>query len=55
LRLAEEGADLAISYRFHTKEAEEVVAGIGSFGRRGLLRPTRETKLFLAIGVLAAN
>jgi len=39
LRLAEEGADVAICYRSRSKEAEEVVAAIEGFGRRGLCMP----------------
>jgi 3-oxoacyl-[acyl-carrier protein] reductase len=36
LRLAQEGADVAISYRSRMQEAEEVVAAIEGYGRRGL-------------------
>jgi 3-oxoacyl-[acyl-carrier protein] reductase len=39
LRLAEEGADVAISYHSRTKEADEVVAAVKTFGRRGLCLP----------------
>ena len=36
LALAREGADVAINYRRHDKEAKEVVAQIEAMGRRGL-------------------
>jgi 3-oxoacyl-[acyl-carrier protein] reductase len=39
LRLAQEGADVAISYGTRSREAEEVVAAIESLGRRALCAP----------------
>src|SRR5258708_6723182 len=39
LRLAREGADVAISYTARQKDAEEVVAAIAALGRRGLALP----------------
>jgi len=39
LRLASEGANVAISYASRTKEAEEVVAQIGALGRKAICAP----------------
>jgi 3-oxoacyl-[acyl-carrier protein] reductase len=39
LRLAREGADVAVSYATRRREAEEVVAAIEALGRRGLCAP----------------
>ncbi|MEW6367105.1 MAG: 3-oxoacyl-ACP reductase FabG [Acidobacteriota bacterium] len=36
LELAREGVDVAVNYRRHDKEANEVVEAIGKLGRRGL-------------------
>jgi len=36
LELAREGVDVAVNYRRHDREAQEVVAGIEAMGRKGL-------------------
>ena len=44
LRLAQDGADVALSYVNRTKEAEETVAAIQALGRRSFCLPCNVAK-----------